>query len=396
VSNDRLNVLLVDDEPRVLDGLRRQLRVHRQKWDMRFAGSGVEALAMLAERPADIVVSDMRMPGMSGGQLLREVRVLYPQTTRVILSGQTDQDDLLRDLGCIHHYLQKPCDAAVICAAIERTHQLSARLRQPKLQIAANRVISLPPSNDVYRSLVEELARPDASIDRVGEIVARDPALTAKLMQLVNSAFFGVPRFTASAQDAVTLLGLKTINSVVVTARIFDFIGENAQDVQISSLWETSLRIGEAAGRFAAAAGASVLIQQQSRLAGILCLVGRAILMTSEPEQYRSIAAAAGESGVPLHQLELLTFGASQDEVAAYALGKWAFADEIVDAVARQTRPGGVPDGVFSPLLPFLHLARCNHTPSAGGLDECPTPDEAFITRSKAAPARTNSNRTAA
>jgi HD-like signal output (HDOD) protein len=351
---------------------------------------------MLAEHPADIVVSDMRMPGMSGGQLLRQVRSLYPQTTRVILSGQTDQDDLLRDLGCIHHYLQKPCDPGVICAAIERTHLLSKRLAQPKLRSAANRVISLPPSNDVYKALGVELAKPDPDIDRVGEIVSRDPALTAKLMQLVNSAFFGSPRQTTTARDAVKLLGLTTINSLVMTARIFEFIEETDQDAQISLLWEQSLKIGDSAGRLAAEAGEEIQIRQQSRLAGILCLVGRAILMTSDPDLYRTVLAASRESGVSLNRLELLTFGATQDDVAAYALGTWAFADEIVDAVARQSQPAGEPDATVSPLLRHLQRARREHVPTGAGLDERPTTDEPFATDGGDCVAKPNPQRTAA
>jgi len=67
------NILFVDDEPVLLDGLRRSLRSMRNEWSITFAGSGEEALKVLEKAPFDVVVSDMRMPKMDGAQLLNEV-----------------------------------------------------------------------------------------------------------------------------------------------------------------------------------------------------------------------------------------------------------------------------------------------------------------------------------
>src|SRR5690349_17636118 len=115
MNTGSLSVLFVDDEPRVLDGLRRTLHNHRERWTMRFAKDAAEALAMLAVEPSDVVVADMRMPGMNGGELLRVVHDRFPQTTRIVLSGQTDSFGLCRHLGSVHHYLHKPCDPPVLC-----------------------------------------------------------------------------------------------------------------------------------------------------------------------------------------------------------------------------------------------------------------------------------------
>jgi CheY-like chemotaxis protein len=221
VDDGMMAVVFVDDEQRILDGLRRQLRGRRGEWDMRFALSGDEALRMLAERPADVVVSDMRMPGMSGGALLQAVLHKYPATIRIMLSGQADPADLVRELGPIHQYLQKPCNPQTLASAIQRTWRLARLLREPKLRAATTQVTTLPPFSDTHEALVRELIRPDASIEVVAAIVARDPALTAKVMQLVNSAFFGTRRRVASVQDAVVRLGLTTIHAVVVSGRLF-------------------------------------------------------------------------------------------------------------------------------------------------------------------------------
>src|SRR5579862_1975913 len=112
-------ILFVDDERRVLEGLQRMLRPHRSQWHMRFANSGQEALAMLEEGSYDVIVSDMRMPGMDGAQLLETVRERYPGMIRIVLSGHSDVEAALRAVPVAHQFLAKPCDAEKLQAAID-------------------------------------------------------------------------------------------------------------------------------------------------------------------------------------------------------------------------------------------------------------------------------------
>lgn len=380
MSDDRLSVLFVDDEPRILDGLRRQLRAYREQWDVRFAESGEVALRMLEEQPADTVVADMRMPGMTGTQLLQRVLQAHPHTTRIILSGQTDPIGLPRELGCVHQYLQKPCEPEQLCYAIERTHQLSQRLEQPLLRRAVAGITALPPCSEKYQALIAELSKDEPSVCAVGNIVAQDPALTVKLMQLINSAFFGMPRKTSSPHDAVMLLGLKTVFAIVVAGHLFDFIfktGVNPRDVV--KLWAASVELGESACRFAQLDGADKTVQQQSRLAGILSLLGRAILLTQEPEAYALAVEHARTNQCSISDGELWKFGATQDDVTAYALGLWAFADELIEAVAYQREPSRLPSQKRHHPAGYLHLARCQRQIPSFELDGAPGLDEKFI-----------------
>jgi len=97
---------------------------------MRFAQSGTEALQMLATAPADVIVTDMRMPEMDGAQLLAEVERLYPQTARIILSGQCDRQTALTAVGPTHLFLTKPCDSARLIEVIQRVRRLSPVLSE--------------------------------------------------------------------------------------------------------------------------------------------------------------------------------------------------------------------------------------------------------------------------
>ena len=103
-------ILFVDDETMVLHGLQRMLHTLRNEWEMVFVDSGLKALEIMAQGPFDIIVADMRMPGMNGAELLNEVMILYPQTIRFILSGYSDEDLILQSLSATHQFIAKPCD----------------------------------------------------------------------------------------------------------------------------------------------------------------------------------------------------------------------------------------------------------------------------------------------
>src|SRR5262249_34954838 len=107
-------ILFVDDEPQVLEGLQRILYPLPREWKMEFVASGNEALKRLGETEFDVLVTDVRMPEMSGIELLAEVVERYPQVIRMVLSGTVDQDLTLRSAALAHQYLVKPCDAQAL------------------------------------------------------------------------------------------------------------------------------------------------------------------------------------------------------------------------------------------------------------------------------------------
>ena len=117
-------ILFVDDEPAILDAIRRSFRSHRARWQMDFAPSAASALDLLAAEAVDVIVTDFRMPDMDGGQLLTLVRERWPKTARLILSGYSGlQAQLITD-GLAHEYLNKPCSSEDLERAIERALSL--------------------------------------------------------------------------------------------------------------------------------------------------------------------------------------------------------------------------------------------------------------------------------
>ena len=114
-------ILFVDDQQQVLDSLRDALRPQRHEWEMLFATSGADALAELERAPCDVVVSDMRMPGMDGAALLGHVEHSHPAAIRIVLSGSTEREVVMRAAAVAHRLLAKPCDVEELVRVVTRS-----------------------------------------------------------------------------------------------------------------------------------------------------------------------------------------------------------------------------------------------------------------------------------
>ncbi len=315
-------ILFVDDEPNVLGGLRRMLYPLRGEWETAFASSGPDALAKLAESPFDVVVSDMRMPGMDGAQLLTEVMQRYPQVVRIVLSGQSDKEMILRSVGPAHQYLAKPCDAETLKQTIARACVLRDLLADERLKQLVTKVSSLPSLPTVYARMVEALQSPDASIQTVSRIVAEDVGMTAKILQLVNSAFFGLRRHVSSPSEAAVFLGLETIKALVLSIHVFSqFQGASVPGFSLEGLWKHSLAVGAGAKRLAAEENQDRRDVDHALMAGLLHDAGKLVLAANLPEQYAEALARAADSQGPPWQAERDVVGAGHAEVGAYLLG---------------------------------------------------------------------------
>ena len=139
-----INILFVDDEPNILEGLQRMLRPMRREWQMSFAKSGAEALETLGANEIDVIVSDMRMPGMDGARLLHEVREKHPHVVRLILSGYSEKEMIMKSVGAAHQYLAKPCDADVLKTTVQRACALRDFLENESLRRLVSQLHSIP------------------------------------------------------------------------------------------------------------------------------------------------------------------------------------------------------------------------------------------------------------
>jgi HD-like signal output (HDOD) protein/AmiR/NasT family two-component response regulator len=354
-----IRILFVDDEADVLQAMRRTLREMRNEWHMEFASSGAAALEELAKAPADVIVSDMRMPGMDGWELLAEVRKLYPQTVRLVLSGYADARSIMRAVGTAHQYLAKPCETGALKAAISQTYMLRGLLSSERLARLVGRVDTLPSAPTAFQEILACLQRPTASVAEAAKIIARDVAMTANVIKMVNSAFFGSRYPVSTADRAVAYLGLDTLGALVLGHGVFKSgVATGLEGFSLERLWQHSLDVAAAARTVALCERFPKEKADEAFLGGMLHDVGKVVFATR-------LAAATDGAAISVQDASA-QMDAHHAEVGAYLLGLWGFPDPIVAAVAFHEAPSQITgDGLCLPRL--IHIAdRLVHQRSGG------------------------------
>lgn len=344
-------ILFVDDEPNILSGLQRMLRSQRNEWDMSFAGSGKEALDVLEQEPFDAIITDMRMPGMDGAQLLDEVKQKHPEMVRFVLSGHSDRELVMRSVGPSHQYLSKPCEPDILISTLADAFALRELLASDALRSLVSGMTSLPSLPTIYRSLVEALQSEDTSVKEVGSIIEQDPAMTAKLLQLVNSAYFGLSRHIASPAEAASFLGMDVIKGLVMSQGVFSQFDEaTVKALSLDKQRQHSLLVSSFARKIAKSEDAGMKVVDQTFLGGLLHDIGTLVLAANVPEDYIRACELAKSEQIPVWQAEKQIFGTSHAEVGAYMLGLWGIDDVVVASVAYHHDPSEFPSTSFSPV----------------------------------------------
>jgi HD-like signal output (HDOD) protein len=357
IPSSMKRVLFVDDDQNVLDGLNRILQGMRDEWQMAFTTSGPEALRMLEESEFDVIVADMRMPGMSGSELLAEVLHRYPNMVRIVLSDTVEHDLALRSATAAHQYLVKPCNAAALRSTLDAALRIRGMLISPKLRTLASRMTSLPALSSVHTRLIQSLDNADISSREVGEIIAQDVGMTAKLLQLANSAFFGLYRYVATPSEAAIYLGVETVRALTLSAGVFStFQHSGVTERFLAHLQRHSMTTGILANVIAKAENLPKKDCDSSLIGGLLHDVGKLVLAANCPEDYKEVLALAKQEGLPCHEAERQRFGATHADVGAYLLWLWGLPDALCKAVVFHHRPAECSPNTFTAAA-AIHVA---------------------------------------
>jgi HD-like signal output (HDOD) protein len=350
-------ILFVEDSE-VLLQLYGILLADDAQWETAVAPDGQAALALLRQSPFDVVASDMQMPGMSGIELLTEVRKLYPQTSRIIISGITDQAEAADSLNCTHLFIPKPFDVKTLKATLARIGSLDAYLKDDKLRGLAGKMRSLPSFPMLYLEIIKEIESPRSSIQGIAKIIAKDPGITAKILQVTNSAAFGLPEPVNDPVEAVQQLGMSTVRSLVLSAQIYSsFNARRLKNFSAESLWSHLMKCGDLARTIMRRERASLAESEDAFTAGMLHDMGQLMLADSLPDEFQKALLLAEEKKISLPAAELEIFGATHAGLAAYLFGLWGLPAAIVEAVAFHHTPEKSDLKKFSALT-AVHVAN--------------------------------------
>ncbi len=346
------SILFVDDEPNVLEALQRMLFPLQNEWRMAFASSGPRALELLAETRFDVVVTDMRMPGMDGAQLLAAVKERSPDTLRFVLSGQSESEVVYRSVGEAHQFLSKPCKPKVLKECVDKAFALRELLANDSLKAVVSQIRTLPPVPQVYTRLCEVLKSPDSSIGDVGRVIETDPAMTAKILQVTNSAFFGLRREVTTVVQAASLLGLNTIKALVLARGVFAPMdaARLPRGFSIDVLWKHSMAVADCAQAICQAENLPKEMTGDAYTAGLLHDAGELVFAAACTEDYARAFDYAVANAITLSEAERAVLGCTHAEVGAYLLGIWGLPHSIIEPVAYHHGPSESVGSTFSPL----------------------------------------------
>lgn len=311
----------------------------RGEWEMVFEDGGAKGLEALAAAPFDVVVTDLKMPGMNGAEFLNRVRDLYPETIRMVLSGHAEMDLILQAEGAAHQFLSKPCDPVLLQSVILGASNAGRRLRSLAIRKVLGGVSHLPVLPGTYLEILNLLKFETTTVESLGAVVQRDPGLTANLLKLVNSPYFGLRQRVSSPAEAVSFLGVETLKALSLLHGVFHQIKGLPQGFNSQHLWDHSLKMARASQEIARFEGLDRAGISDCFTGGLLHDVGLLLLVPGFPDQYTQISRMITEDAAEIADAESQVMGIHHGEVGAYLLGLWGLPEAIVEAVNQHHDP---------------------------------------------------------
>jgi HD-like signal output (HDOD) protein len=350
-------LLFVDDEPMVLEGLRRALHGMRQEWEMEFVDGGTAALEALDRVPFDAVITDMRMPLMDGAQLLELVKERHSDVVRIVLSGQSQKESVLRSIGPAHQFLSKPCDLQELKMRLSTAFAMRDLLRNQALTTIVSSLRSVPSLPKLYNELTAALASENTSLSEIEQIISKDMGMAAKILQLANSAVMGARSHVSSLSHALSLIGAEIIRSMMLSIHVFSqFNGHSSVTAYLPSLWDHSMITATLAQRIAVTETGSKSMAEESFTTGLLHDVGKIILLAELPQEYRRVVELMNGEPRSIRALELECVGCTHEQLGAYLMCVWGLPESIVKAVELHDIPSEAGGTQFTPLT-AVHCA---------------------------------------
>jgi putative nucleotidyltransferase with HDIG domain len=374
-------ILIVDNQPAMLTLIAQSLLPMQQDWKLEFVSSGAEAMKALEHSRFDVIVTDVLAPELSGNRLLEYVRANHPETLRFLLSDRCDQETILKSVGSVHQILTKS-NYRDLQQKLARALSMRSLLEDPALKELVSRIGVLPSVPSVYRQLVELLDSPVSSLEAVGEVIEHDMAMCSKLLQMINSAFFGLENQVSSPARAVSLLGIEIVKALVLSVGITSQLPlHRVPPETIDWLNRHSTRVSRMSQEVARVIGSGTRLLDDSFCAGLLHDVGKLILACECSAECIAISQLADAEKISTWAAERKVIGCTHAEIGAYLLGIWGLPQSIVEAVAWHHQPSASSISQPGPLL-AVHVADCVQTGSDPlNPGDRPIIDHTFITR---------------
>lgn len=325
------HVVVLSGDAQVLEGLRRSLRVFQNAWATHFVDTTTDALSALALHPVEALICDSKVTGLELEAFLALARERWPTVVRAVLCGtDVKPEQALRLARAAHQVLKKPLIPGQMFDLVERASLVLGLVRSERVKVVLAKLGSLPALPVTYEKLSELTSNPDVSLDEVASVVERDPAVTANVLKIINSAYFGLPRRVSSVRETVRYLGIQPLKNIVLTVEVFEGMasGPTAKDLQMSAL-ARACAMRELLGR--------TPLGEAAFAAGILADIGQLLIATRLPIDMAAIRKEM--STQTQEEAERARLGSTHAELGGALLSLWNLPSSMVEAVTLHHTP---------------------------------------------------------
>ncbi len=330
------SLLFVDDEQAILRAL---LRIFRDsEYQIHLASSGQEGLEILERNPVDLVISDMRMPVMNGQQFLSEVKERYPNVTRLILSGYSDEKETFQAVlaGTAKLYMLKPWDNDKLRATLEQIFHFKKTLENRNLLERIEKMEKLPTLPTLYHELCSLMDK-EADIKEIAAKIEQDQVIALRMLRMANSALYGIQ--TNSVQQAISFLGLTVTKNVVLSCSVFnDMKSDKKLAGFVQSLWDHAVLSNRIMLELSKTLLRKKLKDDYSSV-GIVHDIGKIALLNQFGASYIEMIEEAEKNAKTLMELEKDRYGFSHQEMGGYLLNWWNLPYSFVEAALFYHEP---------------------------------------------------------
>jgi HD-like signal output (HDOD) protein len=290
----------------------------------------------LEKEPFTAVVSDIHMNVKEDVELLNEVRERFPDVVRIVLSDYADRETVLKStVKTAHQYLTKPCDTVALRSVLENACGLRDWLRNDSIKRVVARMDSIPTIPSLYNEIVYELSRRDVSVPKIANIISKDVGMAAKVLQVVNSAFFSLRQRVTNIAQAVNLLGYDVVRALVFSLHVFSqFVLSSGSGLNLARVWKHSFRVGLLSKAITETETDDRGLIDDSFMAGMMHDVGKLILATNFPDEWNAARRLCDEEAISLVEAENRILKATHYETGGYFTCLWGLPDTIVRAVS--------------------------------------------------------------
>lgn len=217
---------------------------------------------------------------------------------------------------------------------------------------------ALPTLSTVASRLITLTAREDATISNIAELVSKDISLSAKILKVVNSAFYGFSQSIVTIQQAASILGINAIRSLVLSISFLQPQGRQQGDMDFIRFWGQSLREAVIARRLMAAVNPEMA--EEAFVAGLLQNLGMLILARAYPEEYSQVEETLHKEPLEREQVELRLIGADHTYIGSQVVSHWGFPETLILPLRYHANPQACDsaDAEHKRLCQVVHLAE--------------------------------------